>query len=110
MTNKRQIKKYIDRVGCDVAEIILPGAVLTKAITDEQAMEILNQLSELKINAHKRINIVFDKSPEAFDTPKAYATAKSRYFRQAYRHALKDYNEGVEKALAPINEARKKKS
>lgn len=108
-TNKRQIKKYIDHVGTDIAEILLPAAVYTKAITDEKAREVLVKVAQLGNEAKCRLAIAFDRSPESFDSMRAYHAARNVYFHKAYDKALKDFENGVSELIAPVNEAIKKK-
>lgn len=108
LTNKRQIKKYIDRVGADIAQILLPAAVYTKTVTDEKAREVLLKVAQLGQEAKCRIAIAFDRSPESFDSMRAYHAARSAYFRQAYSKAIKEFEDGVSTLIAPINEAIKK--
>ncbi len=108
LTNKRQIKKYIDRVGADIAEILLPAAVYTHKITDEKAREILLKVAQLGSEAKCRLAIAFDRSPESFDSMRAYHAARSAYYRQAYKQAIKEFEDGVSGLIAPINEASKK--
>lgn len=107
-TNKRQIKKYIDHVGADIAQILLPAAVYTKAITDEKAREVLVNVARLGNEAKGRLAIAFDRSPESFGSLRAYHAARSDYFHQAYAKALKDFEDGVSALIAPVNEAMKK--
>lgn len=109
LTNKRQIKKYIDNVGADIAEILLPAAVYTQAITDEKAREVLIKVAQLGQEAKCRIAIAFDRSPESFDSMRAYNAARRAYFRQAYSNAIKEFEDGVSALIAPINESMKKK-
>ena len=105
LTNKRQIKKYIDRVGADIAEILLPAAVYTNAITDEKAREVLIEVARLGSEAKCRLSIVFDRSPEAFDSLRAYHSARSAYYRQAYSQAIKEFEDKVSEVITPINNA-----
>lgn len=102
MTNKRQIKKYVDRIGQDIAGILLPGAVYTKIITEEKANEILEKLSELKTQTFSRLNIAFDKSPKSFDSVRAYNTARRAYYKEAYNKAIKDFETQVDALIAAI--------
>lgn len=107
MTSKRDIKKYIARVGNEIAESVLPSAVYTKVITDEEADDILTKLSQLQATALAKIGIAYDKSAEAFDSLRAFHTAKKSYYRTAYNQVLKDFEDGVDKILAPLNKAKK---
>ena len=109
LTNKRQIKKYIDRVGSDIAEILLPAAVYTNKITDEKAREVLVKVAQLGSEAKCRLAIAYDRSPESFETMRAYHAARSAYYREAYKKAVKDFEDGVSELIAPINETLKKK-
>lgn len=109
LTNKRQLKKYINRVSEEVAQSVLPTAVVAKAVTDEEADNILTQISALCAKALSRINIAFDKSADTFETVKAYDAAKKAYYREAYAKLLKDYEEDIEKLIAPINKTLAKK-
>lgn len=103
LTSKRDLKKYINRVSEEVAQSVLPAAVVSKVIDDAQANDILTQISQLSTKSLSRINIAFDKSPESFDNIRAYATAKKAYYREAYAKLLADFEAGVEKIIAPIN-------
>lgn len=105
LTNKRQIKKYINRVCEDVAQEVLPTAVCTKAITDEDAENILTDLSRIQAKALSRLNISFDKAPGSFEKVQAYKTAKATYFRQAYNQLIDEFNNEVQKLISPVNKA-----
>ncbi len=105
LTNKRQIKKYINRVCEDVAQEVLPTAVCAKAITDEEAENILTNLSYIQAKALSRLNISFDKASDSFEKVQAYKTAKSAYFRQAYSKLIDDFNNEVQKLISPVNKA-----
>lgn len=105
LTNKRQIKKYINRVCEDVAQEVLPTAVYAKAISNEEAENILTDLSYLQTKSLSRLNISFDKSPDSFEKIQAYTTAKTAYFRQAYNKLIDDFNNEVKKLISPVNKA-----
>lgn len=104
-TNKRQLKKYINRVCDDVAQEVLPTAVMAKAITNEEAENILTDLSRIQSKALSRMNISFDKGPDSFADIKAFQGAKASYFRQAYNQLVDDFNEEVKKLISPVNKA-----
>lgn len=105
ITNKRQIKKYINRVCEDVAQEVLPTAVYAKAITNEEAENILTELSYLQSKSLSRLNISFDKAAETFDKVQSFKTAKTAYYRQAYNKLIDDFNNEVKKLLSPLNKA-----
>ncbi len=105
LTNKRQIKKYINRVCDDVAQEVLPTAVHVKAISEEEADNILTDISVLQVKSLSRLNIAFDKSVEAFDNIKAFNSAKSAYYRQAYNKLIEDFNNEIQKLISPVNKA-----
>ena len=105
ITNKRQIKKYINRVCEDVAQEVLPTAVYAKAITDEEAENILTELSYIQSKAISRISISFDKTQDTFDKIQSFNTAKTAYYRQAYKKLIDDFNNEVKKILSPLNKA-----
>ncbi len=105
LTNKRQIKKYINRVCEDVAQEVLPTAVCAKAITNEEAENILTDLSVIQTKALSRLNISFDKAPDSFDKVQAYKSAKGSYYRQAYNKLIDEFNNEVQKLISPINKA-----
>lgn len=105
LTNKRQIKKYINRVCEDVAQEVLPTAVYAKAITEEEADNILTDLSYLQTKSLSRLNISFDKASDAFSKIQAFKTAKASYYRQAYKQLIEDFNNEVQKLISPVNKA-----
>lgn len=105
LTNKRQIKKYINRVCEDVAQEVLPTAVYAKAITNEEAENILTDLSYLQTKSLSRLNISFDKAPDTFNNVQAFNTAKRAYYRQAYNKLIDDFNNEVKKLISPVNKA-----
>lgn len=105
ITNKRQIKKYINRVCEDVAQEVLPTAVYAKAITNEEAENILTELSYLQSKALSRINISFDKAQDSFDKVQSFNASKTAYYRQAYKKLIDDFNNEVKKLLSPVNKA-----
>lgn len=107
MTNKRQLKQYINRVSNEIAEVVLPSAVYAKAITNEQAEDILDNLSRLQTKTLSHLSIAFDKAPSSFENVKDYRKAKTLYYRVAYTQAIKEFEEGIDKLLAPINKAAK---
>lgn len=109
LTNKRQIKKYINHVCDDVAQEILPTAVCAKAITNEDAENILTDLSHIQAKALSRLNISFDKAPEAFEKIQAYNSAKASYYRQAYNKLIDDFKNEVQNLISPVNKAISKK-
>lgn len=109
LTNKRDLKKYINRVAEEVAQSILPAAALAKIVNNEEADNILTDLSRLQSKAMSKASFAFDKSPEAFDSAQAYKAAKTRYYRAAYAKILSDFENGVEKLIEPINKALQKK-
>lgn len=104
-TNKRQLKKYINRVCDDVAQEVLPTAVMAKAITNEEAENILTDLSRIQSKALSRISIAFDKGADSFESIKAFQSAKAAYYRQAYNQLVDDFTEEVKKLIAPVNKA-----
>lgn len=105
LTNKRDLKKYINRMSEEVAQSILPAAVVAKVIDNEKAENILTDISMLSTKALSKINISFDKSPEAFASVKAYAAAKKAYYREAYAKLLTEFEDGIQKLIEPINKA-----
>lgn len=109
LTNKRDLKKYVNRICADVAQTLLPAAVYAKAITEEKADEILTELSTLQAKALSRISISFDKAPDTFADIKAYHAAKKVYYKAAYNKLVSDFEEGVEKLIKPVNESIKAK-
>lgn len=109
ITNKRQIKKFINRVCDDIAQEVLPTAVCAKAITNEEAENILTDLSRIQTTALSKLNISFDKAPETFEKIQAFNTAKSAYYSQAYSKLIDDFKNEVQNLLSPVNKAISKK-
>lgn len=105
ITSKQDLKKYINRVGCEVAQAVLPAAVCSHIITDQQADELITKLSELKAEAHARLNIAFDKTQKDFENIKNYAKARRQYFKIAYAKAREEYEKGVEEVIEKVNKA-----
>lgn len=104
-TNKKDLKKYINRMGLEVAEGVLPAAVCAKIIAEDKAHEILNKLATIKTEALSRMNIAFDKTQKEFESEKKYRAARKAYFVQAYTKLLDDYEKGVENLLNEVNSA-----
>lgn len=109
LTNKRQIKKFINHVCDDVAQEVLPTAVCAKAISNEEAENILTDLSRIQTKALSCLNISFDKAPESFEKIQSYNAAKSAYFRQAYTKLINDFKNEVNNLISPVNKAISKK-
>lgn len=107
-TNKRQLKKYINRLGDEIVQAVLPAAVCANVITEEKAQEILTDLSALKAQAHSRLDIVFDKAPKDYESPRQYAKERKSYFKVAFHKVLKEYEDGVDALIDQINKAGKK--
>lgn len=105
ITSKRDLKKYINRVCTEISEAILPAAVLTKHITDEKAQEILGKLSEYQAQAISRLNISFDKTPDAFESARAYHAAKTAYYREAYAKLTAEFEKGASELISSVNKA-----
>lgn len=109
LTNKRQIKQFINRVCDEVAQEILPTAVCAKAITNEEAENILTELSRIQTKALSRLNISFDKAPDAFEKIQAYKSSKTAYYRQAYNKLIDEFKNEVQNLISPVNKAISKK-
>lgn len=105
MTNKRQIKKYVERMGSEIAQFILPAAVVTGAVTDEKAEDYITRISELQAELFSRLNIAFDKAPSAFPDMRKYRDAKRAYYHSAYNKALAEYEKGIQELLESLNKA-----
>lgn len=108
ITSKRDLKKHISDINDAVVKYVLPSAVLTGIVSDEQAEELLAKLATLHGEVIKRLNIAFDKKPAAFPSVNQYNKAKRAYFGQAYDKALAEYKTGVNGLLEVVNKAAKK--
>ena len=109
ITSKRDLKKIIRRIEDEVAMVVIPAAFFTGIYNEEEANNALNELAEQTIKAVNRINISFDKAPDAFDSEAAYKKARKGYFRVAYGKVLSDYEEAINAIIAPINAKTAKK-
>lgn len=103
ITSKRDLKKHIDRIQDEVAQVVIPAAFYSNLFNEKEAEEALEKLVSLTLEAKERLNINFDKSPKTFDSATAYRKAKREYFKTAYSKALSEYEDGVNALLAPIN-------
>lgn len=106
MTSKKDLKKHINRVTAEIARGVLPEAVLSGIITEEQAAEALTKLAELSSAAMSHISISFDKAPSSFDSKSAYNKAHTAYFHTAYAAALDAYEKGVNDLLVSLRPAK----
>lgn len=106
ITSKQDLKKHINRVTAEIARGVLPEAVLSGIITEDQAAEALTKLAELSSAAMSHISISFDKAPNAFDSKNAYNKAHAAYFRAAYAAALETYEKGVNELLVSLRPAK----
>lgn len=103
ITSKQDLKKHIDRIQDEVAQVMIPAAFYANLFSEKEAEDALEKLVSLTVEAKERLNISFDKSPKAFDSITAYKKAKREFFKQAYGKALAEYEQGVNALLAPIN-------
>ena len=104
MTNKRQLKKYITRVQDEVAQMVVPAAVLSGLIDESKAIESLVQLASLSIQARGRLSIGFDKNAGSYESVRAYKAARKAYFKEAYAKAVQEFEAGVNALIAPITD------
>lgn len=103
ITSKRDLKKHIDRIQDEVAQVVIPAAFYSNLFNEKEAEDALEKLVSLTLEAKNRLNVVFDKSAKAYDSAAAYKKAKREYFKAAYGKALEEYEQGVNALLAPIN-------
>ncbi|MBD5346914.1 MAG: hypothetical protein HDR92_07275 [Bacteroides sp.] len=103
MTSKRQIKKQITGTcGSLAAECIL--AIEFVAGIDKQAMQnILLKIATLQDHAISRCSIAFDKVPADFETGHEYTVARKKYYSDAFRNLIKEFNEKVGEIVKEMN-------
>lgn len=106
ITSKKDLKKHINSVTAEIARGVLPEAVLSGLLTEEQAAEALSKLAEISSTAMSHISISFDKAPSSFDSKSAYNKARSAYFRTAYAAALAAYEKEVNDLLVSLRPAK----
>lgn len=102
ITSKKDLKKHINEVTAEIARGVLPEAVLSGLLTEDQAAEALTKLAEISATALSHISISFDKAPKAFESKSAYNKARSAYFRTAYAAALAAYEKDVNELLVSL--------
>jgi len=102
MSNKRNLKKYIDRVSTLVVERILPEAVILHEITEEEAWQLVGRMSEIQGQALGHINFDYPAPAKDADMPK-YKKERTAAFRKAYRQVLDEYHAGVNEVLAKVH-------
>lgn len=101
MSNKRNLKKYIDRISTLVVEHVLPEAVILRQISDEEACQLVGRMSEIHGQAIDHIN--FDYPAPAKDADmRQYKKERSAAMRKAYRRILEEYTTGVNEILAKV--------
>lgn len=104
ITSKQDLKKHIDRIQDEVAQVVIPAAFYAKLFTEKEADEALEKLVSLTMEAKEHINVNFDKTLKAFNNDAtAYRKARREYFKQAYGKALVEYENAINALLAPIN-------
>ena len=103
MSNKRNLKKYIDRLGSLVVEHVLPEAVILRTITDEEAYNLLGRMSEIQGRALDHINFSYPDPARDADMLQ-YKKERSAAMRKAFRQAIDEYHTGVNEILAQVRE------
>lgn len=103
MANKRQIKKQITGAcGTLAAECML--AIEYVDGLDTKAMEqIILEIATLQDHAISRCSIAFDKTPSDFENSHDYTTAREKYFADAFRNLIKEFNEKVGAIVKEMN-------
>lgn len=104
ITSKQDLKKHIDRIQDEVAQVVIPAAFYAKLFTEQEADQALEKLVSLTLEAKEHINVNFDKTLKAFNNDAtAYRKAKREFYKQAYGKALAEYEKEVNALLAPVN-------
>lgn len=105
MANKRQLKKFIRNFcGSAAAEILLAyGAFPT--MERKKVYDIVREIAALQASSLNRVSVSFDKTPDAFDSPRQYSKARRDYYRKAYGKLIKDFDTKMIDIVKEMNEA-----
>ncbi len=105
MATKRQLKKFIrNACGCIAAEMILARAAFPQ-IERKKAYDVIRDAAALQTRTLSRVNIGFDKAPDAFESIHAYRKGRRAYYAEAYSHLLKEFDEGINAIVKEMNAA-----
>ncbi len=105
MANKRNLKKMVHAVCNDaITELIIASRVFDD-MDRNKVYSILRRLALLKLDSLKLINVSYDKTPKAFDTPAGYRRARRAYYRGSYGKMLKEFGEKLSEIVHEMNAA-----
>lgn len=105
MSNKRLLKKEIRLIcgslagECVIAKIAVPG------INPETINEIIYDIADLQANSLALVNVACPHAASGYETKKAYADARAKYYREAFRKLKSDFNTRIEKIVKDMNAA-----
>lgn len=105
MANKRQLKKFIRNFcGAAASEILIARAAFP-SVERRKVYDIVKEIAALQAASLNRVNLTFDKTPSAFESPRAYTAARRAYFRAAYGKLLQEFDARMEDIVKKMNEA-----
>lgn len=105
MANKRQLKKQIKYICGDIACECIMARNFIPSINLEKMNEIIYNVASLQTSSLKRVTFSYDKVVADFGTKHEYNVARSKYFAEAYKKLISDFNTEVNKLVKAMNEA-----
>ena len=67
--------------------------------------EVVFEIASLQTTSIMRVSFSFDKVVADYESKKAYNIAKSKYFAEAYKKLISDFNQGVQSIVSKMNHA-----
>lgn len=105
MSNKRILKKEIRRICGALAGECIIAKYAVNGIDPEVMNEIVYKIAELQENSLRRVSVAYDRTASSFDSLHAYETAKSAYYKAAFKALKAEFNKGIEEIIKEMNAA-----
>lgn len=105
MANKRNLKKQIKYICGDLAGECIVAKHFIPGIDEAKMNEVAFEIASLQTTSIMRVSFSFDKVVADYESKKAYNIAKSKYFAEAYKKLISDFNQGVQSIVSKMNHA-----
>lgn len=105
MANKRRLKKSIKAMCGDIAGECIITRNFIPGVEPRKMEEIICDIADLQGDTLAGVSFSFDKNEKSFENGRLYREARRKYFNKAYGKLKTEFLEGVNKAVAAMNEA-----
>ncbi len=103
MANKRILKKQIKYICGDIAGECIMACKFIHGIDIAKMEDIVFKIAALQETSLVRVTFGYDKVIADFESAHEYKVARSKYFAEAYRTLINDFNNSIAEIVKEMN-------